>query len=613
MSFDPTIEKLRRRSFLRGIALAGGALALSPLVAACGAPAATPTEAPKPAAAPTEAPKPASAAATEAPKPTEAPNPTAATKPTEAPKPAGDQLAKDQVLRVVLLDEPNGIDPSLAEDTGQATLINQLWCNLVRYKPDLTVEPDCAASWKVSDDAKTYTFTLRDGLKWSDGKPITAKDFEYSFKRIVDPKVASPYAGFVYEIKGAEAYNTAMGTADKPAKPSDADLQKLRDAVGAKAVDDKTFQVDLTDPAVYFLTILPQANLVPLRQDVIEKGGDKWTDPGSIVSNGPFVLDQWVPKSKIVLKKNANYWDKVPTLDRVEITYQTEDATAFAAYQNNEIDLSSTIPDAQIPQIRNDAKLKNEILAGSSLSTYYIGFNVKTKPFDNMKVRQAFQMAIDTKTLCEKVLFGVPKPAKSFIPPGMPGYQPEIGFDFDPAKAKQSLADGGFKDPTTFPKVTLVYGTSSGHKLRMEYIQQQIKQNLGIEIAVENWEPQTYFRKLATDHPAMYRAGWNSDYPHPNDWLNVVWATGSDQNYSQWSNKDYDAMNKKAAAEPDQTKALAMYAQTQKTLVDEAPAAWIYFYGTFRLVKSWVKGFQATSQDPTPGSFFWKNISIMAH
>lgn len=615
MSSSPEGSKtLRRRSFLKSVAAVGGIAALTPLAAACGSPATPtaapkPTEAPKVEAKPTEAAKPA---ATAAPKPTEAPKPTAApAKPTEAAKPAA-QLHKEQILKFNILGETRTVDPTHAEDTNSSVVIQQIFARLVRYKSDLSVEGDIAESWTVAPDGKSYTFKLKD-TKWSDGKPVTAKDFEYAFKRMADPKVASPYSHFIYTIKGVEAYNSALGTKEKPLTPSDADLAKLRDAVGVKAVDDKTLKIDLEVPASFFLSLLAHSNMAPVRQDVVDKHGDKWTDADKIVSNGPFLLESWTPKSDIVMKRNPSYFGKAPTLEKIKLTFMSEDATAFAAYQNNELDISHSIPDAQIPQIRQDPKLKAEIVETNELATYYVGLNNKEKPFNDKRVRQAFQMAVDTKTLCEKVLAGVPRPAKSFIPPGMPGHQPEIGFDFNPQKAKELLAQAGYADPKTFPKVTLVYNTSSGHKLRMEYVQAQIKQNLGVDIGVENWEGQTYFRKVATEHPLMYRIGWIGDYPHPNNWLNEVFKTGSGQNYGLYSNKEFDDLNAKALSETDPKKALDLYAQAQKLLVEDAGALWLYYYGRFRLVKPWVKGLVTTPIDSYLGSMHWKDIQILAH
>jgi len=522
------------------------------------------------------------------------------------------ELAKDQVLHFNLLDEPNTIDPSYDEDTTEETVIKQTFVGLVRYKPDLTVEPAIAESWKISADAKQFTFKLRD-TKWSDGTPVTANDFEYAFKRFLDPKIASSYAFFLYDVKGAEAYNTALGTSDKPLNPSDADLAKLRDAVGVKALDAKTLQVDLAVPAVYMLNIFAQGDLSPLKKDVIDKYGDKWTEPANIVSNGPFKLKSWEHKSKMVLERNPNYFDKAPTLERIEFSFITEDAPAWAAYENNELDISHTIPDAQIPQLRTDPKYSKEVIEGTQLATYYVSMNTNKPPFDKKEVRQAFQMAVDTKTLCEKVLNGTCRAAKSFVPPGMPGYQADIGFDYNPTKAKELLAKAGYPDGKGFPEVTLVYNTSTGHQLRMEYVQSQLKQNLGINIKLENWESKTYFRKVDTDKPQMARMGWMSDYPHPNDWLRIVWASDAGQNYLKWKNTQFDDLVTKAAAEVDQKKAIDLYNQAQKILVDEAPAIWIYYYGTFRLVKPWVKGLVTTPQDPNIGAYFWKDIQIAAH
>ncbi len=599
--------RMRRRQLMK--VLAAGGVGMTALIVACAPPPPQPAAAPPPTTAPAAAaPTPTSAPAKPA---APAPTPTAVAQPAAAPKPAAEQLAKDQIFRFNIFGEPNTIDPTLAEDNNSSVVVTQLFDHLVRYKPDLTLEPTVADSWSVSSDGKVWTFKLKD-VKWSDGKPVTAKDFEYSLKRLADPKTASPYAEFIIDVKGFEDYHAALGTKEKPKQPTDAELAKLRDALGVKAVDDKTLQIELAHPIGYFVNLLAHTNLAPIRQDVVEKFGAKWTDPANIIVNGPFTLESWSPKSKIVLKRNPNYSGKAPTLERIEITFVTEETTAYASYLNNELDVSHTVADAQIPQLRTDAKLSKEIVQSTQLATYYIGFNYQKSPFDKKQVRQAFQLAIDTKTLCEKVLYGVPKPAKSFIPPGMPGHQPDIGFDFNPAKAKALLAEAGYPDGKGFPPVTLSYNTSPAHKLRMEYIQAQLKQNLGIDIQLENWEGATYFRKVATEHPPMYRAGWLGDYPHPNNFLRQLWETGSGENFSQYSNKQFDDLVRKAAAEPNIEKALPLYAEAQKIMVDDAPAIWLYFVGVFRLVKPWVKGLTPTPLDAYFGSLNWRNIQILA-
>lgn len=536
------------------------------------------------------------------------PSSAAAAQPTPAVS-----LAKDQVFRYNFTSEPATLDPGLINEVGQEAVTKQIFTGLVRYKPDLTVEPALAEKWEASPDAKTYTFTLKD-TKWSDGTAVTAADFEYAIKRMLDPKFASTYAHFLYDLKGAEAFNGALGTKNKPKQADDATLAKLRDAVGVKALDARTLKFDLENPASYFLSLLAQGNVSPIKKDVVEKFGDKWTEPGNIISNGPFLLKSWAPGSKITLERNPNYFDTRPTLDRIEITFITDDATAYAAYRNGELDISSNIPDALVQQIRQDSSLSKDILQDNTLRTTFLGFDVKAKPFDDKRVRQAFQMALDTKTLNDKVLNGIHTPAKSFIPLGMPGFQPEIGFDFNPAKARQLLAEAGYPDGKGLPKVTAMYATSTANKLRMEYIQAQIKENLGIDIELENVEGKSFGARLVSDPAPMFFLGFASDYPHPNNWLRVAWGEiGSGVNFSQWSNTGFDDLVRKAAAEPDQKRQLDMYAQAQKILVDDAPALWMYFQGRFRLVKPWVKGLKTTPQDPQVGAYFWKDLQIAAH
>lgn len=520
-------------------------------------------------------------------------------------------LAKDQVLRLYLsVSDPPSLDPSKVEDTSSVAVLNAIYATLTRYRPDLSVEPGVASSWDFSADGKTITFKLRPS-KWSDGTAVTAKDFEYSWKRLLDPRTGSPYASILADdVVGAAEFNSAKVPTDT------AKLPQLEAAVGVKAVDDSTFQVTLKGAASYFLAIAAQAILAPINRAAVEKGGDKWAEPPNHISNGPFKLTSWKHGSQIVLEPNPNYFGDKPTLTRIEYSIIADQKAALEAYKNNEIDVDFDIPQADRPTLEADPNLSKEIQRGNQLATYYIGFNVSKAPLDGEKgklVRQALSQAIDRATLVKVVNKGVGSPAMSFLPPGMLGHQANVGFKFDPAAAKATLQKAGYADGAALGTVTLMYNTSATHKPILEFVADQIKTNLGVTVDIQNIEWASYLALLRKDAPHMWRMGWNADYPHPNNFFANVFASTGSSNYTNWKNPQFDKLVTDASREPDQKKQEQLYNQAQQILVDEAPGIFLYFYGRFVLVKPWIKDLIYTSKDETWGDYFWRLTKIAQH
>jgi oligopeptide transport system substrate-binding protein len=606
---------------------------LVPILAACGGTATPPSGAATPPA--------AGGAATTAPAPTVAPAATAgqeaataapaaeataapAAGATAAPATAGGEqpgtgkaneadLAppEQQILRIPTLSDPESIDPAQDQDTGEEAVIKQLFTGLTRMTADLKPEGAIADSWEFNADNTQVTFKLKD-TKWSDGQPLTAKDFEYSWKRFIDPTTASPYASLVTGvIKGATELNSA-------AVPTDtAKLPQLMDAVGVKAVDDKTLQVTLEQPAPYFTSIAALGNLAPVRKDVVEKFADKWTEVGNLVGNGPFILKSYTKGSEMTLAPNPNYFEGAPKLTSLVFKVIADDPTTFANYQSDEIDIAS-VPPAEVPGVRANDQFKGQIVEGPTLATYYYFFNTTKPPFDNVKVRQAFAAAIDRQTLVEQVLNGVPTAAYSLIPPGMPGHlsEAEAGDSaqkFDPAKAKQLLADAGFPDGKGFPEIKLAFNNASSHALIAERIQSDLQTNLGIKVTLDPRESKTYFVDVQKNPPDFFRSGWSADYPDPYDWDRLVFGPDSTQNNGKWKNAEYTKLLDQAdkAKTPDERE--KAYKEAEKILAKDAGAAFIYWYGTFRLVKPWVKGLTYTSQDPILGAYHYNDAQILKH
>jgi oligopeptide transport system substrate-binding protein len=516
-----------------------------------------------------------------------------------------------QVLRLNLQGEPNLIDPSRMSWTNEATVVKQVFVGLLGFNADLTLKPMVATQIPtvgnkgISADGKTYTFTLKPSVTWSDGKKVTAKDFEYSIKRMLSPELAADYASFYFAIAGAEAYN---GAANKDA----ATKEQLKAAVGVKATNDTTLQITLADVSPTFLQLMALPQAFPLREDIITKFGDKWTEPPNYIGNGPFVLTEWVHQDHLTFKVNANYWGTKPKLSEIQLKEITDINASLAAYKNNELDMSAVPPGTE-KNVMNDAVLSKEIVRFNDLGTYGLTFNLAVAPFDNLKVRQAMEMAIDRDAFIDKVRNGVGRAATSWIPPGMPGFSETLGsqYKFDKAKAKALLADAGYADVSKLPPIKFQYADSAGNKTIAQFFQAQLKDNLGIDLILEPMESKAFQAAYNAKQFSMKWGGWIADYPDPENWLPELYGTGAGNNKQSYSNKQFDDLAKQAKVELDNTKRLQLWDQAQKIVVDDAPVLFINYRERFQVRKPWVKGMVTTGMDGgIIGDFFWDQVYI---
>ncbi|HEY8691907.1 MAG TPA: peptide ABC transporter substrate-binding protein [Chloroflexota bacterium] len=531
----------------------------------------------------------------------------AASKPAAASvsPPGSAASAPGNTLRYNIGDEPESIDPAQDQDTNQDFVIMQLNGTLVSPDKDLNVKPGLAEKWDISADSLTYTFHLRQGLKWSDGSPLSAKDFEYSFKRLFDPATASPYTDIVKGIKGGEEYFTS-----KSKDP--AELQKLRDGVGVKAQDDTTLVITLKEKEAFFLSTLFNGATAPVNEANLAKNKDKAFDAPGFVGSGPFKLQSWQHKSVMELVPNPNYYGGAPKIN-LNLVMIHEPTASLAAYKNNEIDTTGQVNlgAADTNALRNDPSYKDQVLQFTELGTYYLQYNLTKKPFDNPKVRVAISYAMDRKGLVDKVLAGVGTQATSLIPPGMPGHLDGVGQEFDLNKAKQMLAEAGFPDGKGIPpNIQASYNNLGTWPQIMQFIQANL-QAIGISIQLDPREAKTYFKEMRDNASPVFRSGWSSDYPDPDDWYRVIFKSDASQNFGHWKNDQYDKLVTQAASETDQAKRLDLYKQAAQIMVDDPPATYWYYAGRFRLVKPYVKGIVTTGQDGGfPGKFFLKDVTL---
>ncbi|MBI4496538.1 MAG: peptide ABC transporter substrate-binding protein [Chloroflexi bacterium] len=521
-------------------------------------------------------------------------------------------------LRVNLSGEPPTLDPNRASFAASVTVLQQLFDGLLTFQPDMTLAPAVAKeipslqNGGISKDLLTYTFKLRTDVKWSDGKPVTARDFEYSIKRMLDPKLAADYASTYYDIKGAQAYNTALGTEAAPKQGDDATLARLRDAIAVKATDDHTLVIELAQPRPTFLQLMALWPVYPLRKDVIEaKGDEKWTEAGNLIGNGPFQLSEWVHQDHITLVPNPQYYGEQPKLAKITLFMVTDANADYAAYRNDERDMTE-VPLPVVKQVLANPEQRKELIRFSELVTFAYLFNTKRAPFDNPKVRLAFSKAINREAFVDKVSSGVGKPAYSWVPPGMPGYDEKLGKDlhaFDPAKAKQLLAEAGFADVSKLPPVAFQYANAGANPIRAEFFQSQIKENLGIEVKLEPMEPASFSKAVNAKQFQIAFYGWGADYPDPDNWLPDIFGTEGSQNAGQYSNPRFDAAVKQAMAEPDNAKRLQLWGEAQKIMIEDAPIIPLIYRERFWLAKPSVKGLVTTPKDARiPGDKFLKKV-----
>lgn len=466
----------------------------------------------------------------------------------------------DNHFRVNLATEPPSLDWSLATDHVSFNVITNLMVGLTEFDKKLKPAPVIAKSWDILEGGRKYVFHLRDDVQWSDGQKVRAQDFEYSWKRLLDPKTASQYAYILFDIENAQEYNEG----------------KLTDAstVGVQAQDDLTLVVRLRQPASYFLTLTTFEVTFPQRQDIVEKFPSSWTEPANIVTNGPFLLSSWRHEDAIELRANPNFFRGKPPMEKVTMFMINEKTTALAMYEQGQLDFmdDESVPTLEKKRLSSQRGFKRV----PQLRGEFYGFATDRKPFDDPRVRMAFAMAID-RNVFPQLLQGAEKPASSWIPPGMLAHNERIGVSFNPPEARRILREAGYPDGKGFPRVVLGYNTREDRKLVAEAIQGMWQRNLGVVVTLENQEYKVYLQKLQNDPFPVFRDGWGADYPDPDNFMKLFTST-SGNNHTRWKNPRYDRLLEQAARELDSKKRVRLYDEAQKILCEtELPIVPLYW------------------------------------
>lgn len=490
--------------------------------------------------------------------------------------------------------DPESLDPHKTSTVYEANILRDLFMGLTVQNAKAEVEPGAAESWTVSDDGKVYTFKLRKDGMWSDGSPVTANDFVFAWQRVVDPATAAEYAYMLAPVVNAEDITAGK---KKPAE------------LGVKAVDDHTFEVTLNSPTPYFLEMLTHQATYPVSKANVEAKGADFVKPGNLVSNGAYMLAEFVPNDHIKAVKNPKFYDAANVKIDVVNFIPTEDrSTAMKRLEAGELDTNDDIPTEQLKELR--AKFGDQVRIGPQLGTYYYVFKLKKAPWDNPKLRHAISEAIDRDYLAEKVWSNTMVPAYSLVPPGISGYnvaklpyadKDQLDREDD---AKKILAELGY-GPDKPLKMEIRYNTSENHKNTAVAIQEQLKP-LGIEVTLLNTDTKTHYGFLEQHGDFdIARGGWVADYKDPGNFLDLC-KTGAGNNYGEYSNPEYDKLLAEAATAAGDERMKKLQDAEAVGVARDLCFVPLMYYGYHTIVSTKVKGWEDNVMDVHPTRYLSK-------
>ncbi|WP_193708273.1 peptide ABC transporter substrate-binding protein [Alkalibaculum sporogenes] len=498
----------------------------------------------------------------------------------------------EKTISVYVGSEPESIDPAYNQTVDGATLLIHAFEGLMTLDKDGKPMLGQAEKYSISDDGLTYTFTLRDDIKWSDGDPVKADDFIYAWKRAIEYKNATVY-GYLFDvIVGAgDIYGGVEGV--------------TMDDFGARAIDDKTIEITLIAPTPYFLELCAYPTYFPVREDIVEDN-DSWTiNPDTYITNGPYKLESWTHNSEMIYVKNENYYkykDLGP--DQIKFVLMTDANAVLAAFQNGDILFSDDMPNEEIDAWRE----KPEFNIEGELGTYYISFNTEKEPFDNFKVRQALSLAIDRNFIVEQIGRAGQQPAPAFIPTGLTDADVtkefrDVGGDYysvakgdyekNLREAKKLLAEAGYPEGKGFPKFEYMYNPEgSTHALIGQALQDMWKE-LGIECTLVDQEWNTFLQIRQDGNYQVARNGWGADYDDPITFIDMF-LSNSGHNNSQWKNAEYDKIVNKIKNSFDTEERFELMHEAEDLLMQEAPIAPIFYYVDIFLKSEKLEGFYSS-------------------
>lgn len=541
------------------------------------------------------------------------------------------------VLRYNIAAEPQYLDPGKATGIPEFTVLLNLFDGLTRYNEQNEIIPSMAEKWEGPNEKNEYTFYLRKGAVWSNGDPVTAFDFEYSWKRALSPELASEYAYQLYYLKNGKILNSAVPAegqtefkmenkyyhpkldekgnpvlnADNSQVP-DLDKPFSLDDIGVKATDDNTLLVSLESNTPFFLSLLTFTTYLPVNHLIAEKNPDWSKSAKNFVGNGPFKMKNWIHADKIEVVKNEKYWDAgAVKLSEILFTMVDNQATELALWESGQLEVATNPPPIEFDRLKKEGKL--QILP--YLGTYFYAFNTTRKPFDDVRVRKALSFAIDRQSIVQSITKGEQKPAMAFVPYGIPDSTSDKEFrtvggdqyftDNNLEEAKQLLAEAGFPGGAGFPEMNILYNTNETHHSIAQAIQQMWNEGLGIKCNLMNQEWKVYLDKRSSLDYDVARAGWIGDFMDPSTFLDTFYSSSGTSD-TGWMNPSFDALIEKARSANDNFLRMRYLHDAEIILMEDMPVAPIYFYTRPILVSKQLQHYISSSLGYT--DFKWAEM-----
>jgi oligopeptide transport system substrate-binding protein len=508
-----------------------------------------------------------------------------------------DVARKNKVLLLGNVAEPADLDPHAIFAWTDSNITYSLFEGLTSIDEANTQPvPAAAKSWDVTSDGLVYVFHLRSEGKWSNGDPVTAGDFVFSFKRILTPALAASYSYMLWPIKNAEAYNTG----------------KIKDfsEVGVKALDPLTLQITLEKPTSYLPSLASHTTWLPVNKKCIEaygkfdQKGTAWTRPGRLIGNGPFNLKEWIPNGKIVVEKSITYWDsKNVFLNGIEFFPIENTETEEAAFRAGQLQVTYSLPISKVkPYQKNHPEL---LRIDPRFASYYLFINVTKAPFDNPKLRKALALAVNRDSIAHDVLNNTRVPAHAFTPPDCAGYTTLARIDDDIAKAKQLLVEAGYPGGKGLPTFEVQSYNNDSSIKTLEAIQALWARELGVHITIAPLEQKILFQNQQSQNYTLAFSAWIADYADPSTFLNMM-ITGGGNNWAGWSNKKFDSLIEAASRSPDQNVRYGFFQNAERILLEDAPLIPLYYGQQPYLKQPWVMGWPPSQL----GFERFKNVSF---
>jgi oligopeptide transport system substrate-binding protein len=474
-----------------------------------------------------------------------------------------------------LLDsDPTTLDPAVSTETTSSQYIMLIYSGLLKFNDKLEPVGDIATTWDISQDGLTYTFHLRKDAKFQSGRAISAADFKYSWERAANPATGSQTAGtYLGDIVGV----------------ADVISGKSSSISGVVVKDDQTLQVTIDSPKSYFLYKMTYPTTFLVDKNKVTAGTEWWRK--SSCGSGPFILSQWTQGESLTLVRNNLFYGEKAKLSRINYQYYT--GTSMDLYETGSIDVAGVSTSYIDAVMDKSGSFYNDLRISSVLSMTYIGFNCSQAPFDDVSIRQAFSLAVDKDKIISLIYRNMEKKADGILPPGMPGYNSAVkGLNYDPVKAVNLIKSSKYGDVNKLPPITLTtYGYGAGVGNLLQALVYQWKQNLGVDVKIRQLETERYFYNTQAEIDQLFMMSWSADYPHPQDFLDILFHGNTTYNYGSYSNAEADALVAQANRAQDQVKSFALYQQAEQKIVDDAACISISFGMNYMLIKPYIQGY----------------------